>query len=788
MLRADAARPRRRKWTRLLGWSAVPLTVLVGGMVAGAALAPGSRVPISVTSAAAVSGGFPVVSGSNAVFIEEPEAGSAPFVDAIDSAKTSIDVDMYLITDHGVEKALVAAAKRGVDVRVVLEREPYGLVPDAERAATLLRAAGVHVHFAPPRFVFDHAKMMVVDSSVAFIGSANFTYYGLHHNREDDVKTTNPAVVQAATEVFDADYHDHRAGRAPRETLVLSPGSAKPLVSLIDSATSRLEIEQEEAPDAQIRRALEQAAARGVPVELLEASTASNRSGAGAYELARLVKAGVQVAIVEHPYLHTKLIVANDDVFFGSENFSYTSTEQNREIGVILSDPPFLSSVLSQISTDESHAVPVSPTLPSPKSTTLGEIVTAPGSFDGQLVRVRATLEARFGPTAFVEAEVSSGRGPSQPIAPAPIGPGIPPGQPVPPVPGPGPVPPGVARVGGVELYLGSVRFAKLRPGDELSMVGYVDHYQGQLEIDAVRRPVVLGMADVQAPYQAPLGALDRYDGLLVETTGSVDVHADGRVFLHQGPATVRLSSLGGTTDLGTIRSGEIWRGVGVAYVSHGHVVLAATLAESTSQAVPVVPPGVVGTVTIAQFRSDLANLSGSYVRIAPDPVVAAVFDHGEEIYVTWLGLGLRCYLGSELAHEFRPGQVLAISGKATLYDGTPEIDPVEEPMVVATGAAPRPVALRVSQIGQSSLDDYVQVVGTVRSVGTDTFVIQGAHGATLSVYRATQGLAAVSVGERVLVTGVVGLYHGSLQLEATAVQAAPTVPSPPPGPPGPRP
>lgn len=60
--------------------------------------------------------------------VVEPEDGVRPLLDLIASAREEILVKMYLWTPSRMDvvEALGEAAKRGVRVRVLLEREPSG--------------------------------------------------------------------------------------------------------------------------------------------------------------------------------------------------------------------------------------------------------------------------------------------------------------------------------------------------------------------------------------------------------------------------------------------------------------------------------------------------------------------------------------------------------------------------------------------------------------------------------------------------------------------------------------
>jgi cardiolipin synthase len=110
----------------------------------------------------------------------------------IPSAHHQVDVAANYCTDWAVQDALTAAARRGLLVRVVLNRSAYGAVS----AARWLHDHGVMVRWAP-RAPYLHAKLLLVDGRAGIIGSANFSDDALAaRNHELDVAI--PAVVMPA--------------------------------------------------------------------------------------------------------------------------------------------------------------------------------------------------------------------------------------------------------------------------------------------------------------------------------------------------------------------------------------------------------------------------------------------------------------------------------------------------------------------------------------------------------------------------------------------------------------
>src|SRR5579871_6281653 len=77
----------------------------------------------SPTATAVRAGGTgPVSAGSGALrVIAEPRAGLSAIYKLINGARSSIDLTMYELIDSTAEGDLAAAAKRGVDVRVILD-------------------------------------------------------------------------------------------------------------------------------------------------------------------------------------------------------------------------------------------------------------------------------------------------------------------------------------------------------------------------------------------------------------------------------------------------------------------------------------------------------------------------------------------------------------------------------------------------------------------------------------------------------------------------------------------
>lgn len=111
--------------------------------------------------------------------------GEQVYLDMINTAHTYVHImTPYLIPNHEMLMALIYAAKRGVEVIIIM---PH--IPDKKYAFLLAKTyydelleAGVRICEYGPGFV--HAKVFVADGEKAVVGTVNLDYRSLYHHFE----------------------------------------------------------------------------------------------------------------------------------------------------------------------------------------------------------------------------------------------------------------------------------------------------------------------------------------------------------------------------------------------------------------------------------------------------------------------------------------------------------------------------------------------------------------------------------------------------------------------------
>jgi cardiolipin synthase A/B len=331
---------------------------------------------IAATSAGLVTFGPPAASGEPAVpavpavsaaspeysLLTEPADGLAPVYNLMTSARHTLDMTMYELSDQTAEADLAADAKRGVRVRVLLDQN---LARSYNTPAyAYLSSHGVDVRWAPPSYDVTHQKTITVDGDVSAIMTLNLTSEYYPTTRDFAIIDRDRADVAAIQEVFDNDF----AGRSyspepPGTDLIWSPGADARLVSIIGSARHALYAEDEEMSEYTIVDALCAAARRGVDVDVVMTFDSSWEKN-----FDKLVAAGVHVrtyAANAPLYIHAKVIdvdpgYPDEQLDLGSQNFSWASLEYNRELGLDLgpAEAGIIKSVAATVRSDFAGGTP----------------------------------------------------------------------------------------------------------------------------------------------------------------------------------------------------------------------------------------------------------------------------------------------------------------------------------------------------------------------------------------------------------------------------------------------
>ena len=284
--------------------------------------------------------------------IPESDNSVTPLYALVNGAQKTIDMTMYALEDTTFTADLVAACKRGVTVRVILDQnsEKSG---NTSAFNSLNAQTNCSAVWANKAFSVTHEKSIMIDGTIDVVMSLNLQsqYYSTTRDYALVDNDSNDYAADEAT--FAMDYaagttsggtvgaSDFSYPPGPGTDLVWSPTTASTdMVAIINNATKTLYIECEEFSASSIVNAVAAAATRGVAVVLV----GENESKSYNTEYTTIKTAGASVYYYSSStgfYVHAKAVVADlglptEAVYMGSINYSNASLTANRELGVYI--------------------------------------------------------------------------------------------------------------------------------------------------------------------------------------------------------------------------------------------------------------------------------------------------------------------------------------------------------------------------------------------------------------------------------------------------------------------
>ena len=294
--------------------------------------------------------GATVPSGPDTIqVLVEPTDNAQALLAAIQGAKSSVHMTMYLMNDKRFIAALIAQHKAGRDVKVLLNQTFPGGAGTNQPTFSELQMAGVAVAWAPSTFALTHEKCVVIDGAQAWIMTMNLQTTS-SSNREFLAVDTQAADVKEADAMFAADFAN--TPFTPSGDLLVAPVNARDrLVALIKGAKTSVDLEGEELSDTTVVATLVAAKNAGATVRVVLADNAPSASQSSA--VIKLKAASIPVVKVASPYIHAKAIVVDGArAYVGSENFTTGSLQYNRELGIITTNASSAGAVSAAIAQD----------------------------------------------------------------------------------------------------------------------------------------------------------------------------------------------------------------------------------------------------------------------------------------------------------------------------------------------------------------------------------------------------------------------------------------------------
>jgi cardiolipin synthase len=296
-----------------------------------------------------------------------PDDTAKPILDAVNGAKKSLNIRMFLFTDPSLLDAVIAAKKRGVTVRVMLNPARRSGESENEESRKALTDAGIDVRDSNPAFDLTHQKSMVVDGECGFVESLNWEPKDLTQTRDYAIVTTHGHEVSEMIACFDADWEHKTFAPRSESALIWCPDNGRPRIAhFIDDAKHTLWVQNERYQDQVIIERLVRAVTRGVKVHVLAKPPHALKpekliEGVGGLRI--LQDVGAKIHTLHHLKLHAKMMLADGKrAIVGSINLAPGSFDSRRELAIETDDHHVVKRLgeIAEHDWDKSHPLDLS--------------------------------------------------------------------------------------------------------------------------------------------------------------------------------------------------------------------------------------------------------------------------------------------------------------------------------------------------------------------------------------------------------------------------------------------
>jgi len=293
-----------------------------------------------------------------------PDDAATPILDAIGKARKSLRIKMFVFSDPALIGADVAAQRRGVHVRVMLNPARRSGQEDNEETRTKLARAGVDVIDSNPALALTHEKSMVLDDSTAFIESLNWATRNLTQTRDYAVVTDHRQEVDEIIACFEADWHRQPFEPGGSAHLLWCPINGRDRIAhFIDDARNTLFVQNERYQDSVILERLVRAAQRGVKVHVMARpphSLKKDKLVEGIVGLRILDDVGVRIRKLKGLKLHGKMLLADGvTAIVGSINLAPGSFDSRRELAIEVHDAAVVDRMHTIVKFDNESSHPL---------------------------------------------------------------------------------------------------------------------------------------------------------------------------------------------------------------------------------------------------------------------------------------------------------------------------------------------------------------------------------------------------------------------------------------------
>jgi phosphatidylserine/phosphatidylglycerophosphate/cardiolipin synthase-like enzyme len=271
-------------------------------------------------------------------------------VTEINNAQSRVLLETYILTETRIQKALKEAFIRWIEVKVILEKNPYMAYNINNKSFNNLKSSGIPVVWSDSEdYSFNHSKFIIIDNHF-YISTWNYSYSTFKYNRDFFMKSDDSDILKKILKIYHHDYIWEKKNFF-HPNIVLSPfNSCSVFEKYFLSAEKSIDLYFQYFKDEILVETLINKQKLWIQVTAIIPKTAlDNNSDV----LSTMQKSGIKFHVMTKKKMHSKVIIIDKKYWFiWSVNFSSYSLDQNRELWLLIKNSKNIQELLEYFQDD----------------------------------------------------------------------------------------------------------------------------------------------------------------------------------------------------------------------------------------------------------------------------------------------------------------------------------------------------------------------------------------------------------------------------------------------------
>jgi cardiolipin synthase A/B len=254
----------------------------------------------------------------------------------IDNAKDRVYLETYILTEKKIFKALKNAKNRWLDVKVLLEKNPYKAYNINNKGQENLELSHIKVQWSDTQdYSLNHSKFLIIDDAF-YISTGNYSYSTFKYNRDFFMYSKNTELLDIIVRIFNNDFIWNKK-QFYHPNIVLSPFNSRYIFeTYFESAEKSIDMYFQYFKDDDLVDLLIEKQKLWIQITAIIPKTALNNN---IETLNKMQQNWIILHVMSKNKMHAKAILIDKTyLFIGSINFSSYSLDQNRELWLLFNN------------------------------------------------------------------------------------------------------------------------------------------------------------------------------------------------------------------------------------------------------------------------------------------------------------------------------------------------------------------------------------------------------------------------------------------------------------------